>query len=53
MPFSAILEVLNFDISKFEQLSSAKFTKLQSSKSLKLPKVTFIDRLNSQKFDFR
>ena len=28
-----ILEVLNFDISKFEQLSSPKFTKIQSSVS--------------------
>ena len=37
--------------SKFEQLSSPK-TKIQSSESLKLPQVTFLDRLNSQKFDF-
>ena len=34
--FLAILEVLNFDFSQFEQLSSPKFTKNQSSESLKL-----------------
>ena len=38
MSFLAILEVLKFDFSKFEQLSSPKFTKFQSSESLKLPK---------------
>ena len=47
-----ILEVLNFDFSKFEQLSSTKFTKFQSSASLKLPKMTFLDCLNSLKCDF-
>ena len=47
MSFLAILEVLNFVFSKFEQLSSTKFTKIQSSESLKLPKMTFLDRLNS------
>ena len=47
----AILEVLNFDFSKFEQLSSTKFTKIQSSEALNLPKMTFLDRLNSPKFD--
>ena len=31
-------EVLNIPFSKFEQLSSAKFTKIQSSESLKLQK---------------
>ena len=30
MSFLAILEVLNFDFSKFEQLSGPKFTKIQS-----------------------
>ena len=52
MLFLAISEVLNFDLSHFEQISSPKFTKIQSSESLKLPKMTFQDRLNSQKFDF-
>ena len=41
MLFLAILEVLNFDFSKFEQLSSPRFTKIQSSESPKLPKMTF------------
>ena len=36
--FLAILQVLNFDFSTFEQLSSPKFTKFQSSECLKLPK---------------
>ena len=48
----AILEVLNFDLSKFEHLSSPKFTQIQGSESLKLPKITFLDRLNSPKLDF-
>ena len=47
-----ILEVLNFDFSNFEQFSSPKFTKNSKSESLKLPKMTFLDRLNSPKFDF-
>ena len=47
-----ILLVLNFDFSKFEQLSSLKFTTIQSSESLKLPKITFLDRLNSPKLVF-
>ena len=46
MSFLAILEVLNFDFSRFEQLSSPKFTKVQSSECLKLPKMTFFDLLN-------
>ena len=37
-----ILEVLDFDFSKFEQLSSPKFTEIQSSASLKLPKCDFM-----------
>jgi len=41
MSFLAILEVLNFDFSTFEQLSRPKFTKIQSSESLKLPKWHF------------
>ena len=41
-----ILEVLNFDFCKFEQISSPQFTKIQSSASLKLPLMTFLDRLN-------
>ena len=48
MSFLMILEVLNIDFSKVEQLSSSKFTQIQSSESLKLPKVTFLDRLNLQ-----
>ena len=52
MLFLTILEVLNFDFSKFEQLSSPKFTKIQSPESLKLPKMTFLERLNSPKLDF-
>ena len=47
----AILEVLNFDFSKFEQLSSTKFTKIQSLEALNLPKMTFLDRLKSPKCD--
>ena len=30
MSFLAILEILNFDLSTFEQFSSPKFTKIQS-----------------------
>ena len=52
MSFLAILEGLSFDFSKFEQLSSPKFTKIQSLGSRKLPKMTFLDCLNSSKFDF-
>ena len=50
--FLAILEVLNFDFGKFEQLSNPKFTKIQSLESLKLSKMTFLERLNSPKLDF-
>ena len=46
MLFLSILEVLNFDFSHFEQLLSPKFTKIQNSESLKLPKVTFLHCLN-------
>ena len=49
MLMSTILEV--FDFSK-EQLSSSKFTKIQSSDFPKLPKMTFLDCLNSPKCDF-
>ena len=52
LPYLAILEVLNFDFSKFEQLSGPNFTKIQSSESLKLPKMTFLDHLNLPKLDF-
>ena len=52
MLFLPSLEDLNLDFSKFEHLSSAKFTKIQSSESLKLPKMTFLDHLNSLRFDF-
>ena len=44
----ASCEVQNLDVSKFEQLSSPKFTQIQSSESLKLPKMTFLDCLNMQ-----
>ena len=33
-----IIEVLNFDFSNFEQLSSTKFTKIQNSESPKIAK---------------
>ena len=52
MSFLAILAVLNFDLSQFEQISSPKFTKIQSYVYLKLPKMTYFDLLNSQKCDF-
>ena len=52
MSFLAILEVLNFDFIKFEQLSSPKLTKIPNLQALKLPKMTFLDRLNPLKFDF-
>ena len=52
MSFLAILEGLNFDFEKFEQLLSPKFTIIQSSESLELPKMTFLNRLNVPKFDF-
>ena len=52
MSFLAILEVLYFDFSKLEQLSSPKFTKFQRSESLKLPIMTFLDCLNLPKFNF-
>ena len=47
-----ILEVLNFEFSQFEQFSSPKFTKIQSSEVLKLAKMTFLECLNLPKFDF-
>ena len=50
--FLGILEVLNFNFSKFEQLSNPKFTKFQSLESLNLLKMTFLVRLNMPKFDF-
>ena len=48
----AIFEILNFDFGQFEQLSSLKITKIQTPESLKLLKMTFLDCLNSPKFDF-
>ena len=51
MSFLAILELLNFDFSQFEQLLSPKVTKIERSEALKLPKMTFLDRLNLPKFD--
>jgi len=41
MLFLAMLEVLNFDFSKFDQLSSTYFPKIQISQALKLPKMSF------------
>ena len=52
MSFFALLEVLNLDFSKFEPLLSPKFIKIESPESVKLPKKTFSDCLNSPKFDF-
>ena len=52
MPFLPILEVLNCDFSKFEQFFNSKFTKFQSSESIKLADMTFLDRFNSPKCDF-
>ena len=52
MSFLAISEGLNFYFSKFEQLTNPKFTIIQSSESLKLPKLTFLDCLNLPKFNF-
>ena len=51
MSFFANLEVLKFDFTKFEQLSSPKSPQIQTSESQKLPKMTFLDRLDSPKFD--
>ena len=50
MLFLAILDALNFDFSKFEQLLSTNLPINQISESLKLPKITFLDRLNTPKF---
>ena len=47
-----ILEVLNFDFSKLVQHSTPKFTKIQSRESPKLPRMTFLDCLNSPKLYF-
>ena len=52
MPFLAILMDLDFDFSKFEQLLSLKLIKIQSSESLNVPNMTFLDRVNLPKFDF-
>jgi len=52
MSLLAILEVLNFDFSKCEPLSIPKFAKIQNLQFLELPKMTFLDRLKSPKFDF-
>ena len=48
----ALLEVLNFVYSKFEPFFKTYFTKNQNSEPLKLPKMTFVDCLNSPKLDF-
>ena len=52
MSFLAMFQVLNFDFSKFEQLSSPKFSQIHSSESLNVPIKTFLDSLNLPKFDF-
>ena len=51
MSFLAIIEILNFEI-LFWDLKMAQFTKYQYSEPVKWAKLTFLDRLNSQKFDF-
>ena len=51
MSFLPISEVLNFDFSKFGTWKLLKFTKNQNSEPLKLAKITFLDCLNSPKFD--
>ena len=50
--FLAILEVLNFDFSKIEQLSSPKFTKNSKFRVWNCNKMTFSDCLNLPNFDF-
>ena len=53
MSFLAILEVSNFDILvNVSHFQVPNLPKLQSSESLKLPKMTFLDRLNAPKLDF-
>ena len=52
MSFLALLEVVNFDFSNFEQFFNSKFTQFQNSESLKLVKMTFLDCFNSPKLDF-
>ena len=52
MSFLAILETLNLEFGKFRTWKLLKSTKNQNSKRLKLPKMAFLDNLNSQKFDF-
>ena len=52
MSFLAILEGLNFDFGKFQQLSSPKFTKDSKSRVSKIAKITFLDRLNLPELDF-
>ena len=47
MSFMAILETLNF---KFWRIWDLKVA--QNSEPLKLPKMTFLDHLNSPKFDY-
>ena len=48
----AILETLNFDFSKLGKFQIPNLPKIQSSESLKLPKMTFLDSLNPLTFDF-
>ena len=52
MSFLAMLEVLDFDFSKFEQLSSLKFTKNSKLRVYEIGKMTFLDQLNPPYFDF-
>ena len=52
MSFLPILEVLNFDFSKFGTWKLLEITENQNSEPLKWPKMTFLDCLSSPKFDF-
>ena len=50
--FLALLEVLKFNFSKFEQFFKAQIYQNSKFSIFKNAKMTFLDRLNSQKFDF-
>ena len=52
MSFLAILEVLNFDFSKFEQLSSPKFTKNSKFRVPKIAKNDIFGPFESTKIRF-
>ena len=48
----AISETLNFEIWSILDLKVDQIDQNQNTESLKLPKMTFLDRLNSPKYDF-